>query len=281
MPNGVLRVWLFRGPWSTFAQRLPGPHRRVGNASPIVSQYHSVAAEGVVDGCRGGDDRQGTRHVRRVRRRSQRHRLDPDPVVTSSCQEDAPTIAAQYSDSTLDPASGFTQPKVNRYYLTGVESDACKGRQISVAVLIDNRSDPHCQVARLTDGGFTTTVPGSIHQDLPSEPGDVMLWSFKHRATDPNQTDAVELLIGDSDHQNGGHPMTSTGIFTTAVADGWVTYSGAYTVPNGQKNTRFELRSAGGSTQPVPANIDAASITPDYCLAPVFKELPTAAISPG
>lgn len=200
---------------------------------------------------------------------------DPDPVVTSPCQQDALTIAAQYSNSTLDPASGFTQPKVNRYYLTGVEPDACKGRQISVAVLIDNRSDPHCQVSRLTDTGFITTTPGSMHQDLPSEPGDVMLWSFKHRSTEPHQTDSVELMIGDSDHQNGGHPMTSAGIFTTAVADGWVTYSGAYTVPNGQRNTRFELRAAGGSTDLAPANIDAASFTPDYCLAPVFKELPT------
>ena len=265
---------------------------------------------------------------------------DPDPVVTSSCQEDALQIAAQYSDSDLDPDTGFTQPKVNRYYLTGVEHDACRGRTISVAVLIDNRSDPHCQVARLTNGGFeidqvtdaqgnpyaigesgwtpvplgssglgwTNTgtdtfieflgargsytnwpaaegatyaelngaTPGTFHQDVPSEPGDVMLWSFKHRAYGSNPTNTVELVIGDADHQNGGHPMVSAGTFTTAVADGWVTYSGSYTVPNGQRTTRFQLQAVSGAPEAYYGNhIDAASFTPDYCVAPVYKELPT------
>lgn len=38
----------------------------------------------------------------------------------------------------------------------------------------------------------------------------------------------------------------------------------------------MEIRSLAGAPEPDLGNhIDAASFTPDYCLAPVFKELPT------
>lgn len=266
---------------------------------------------------------------------------DPDPMVTSSCQEGTLQMAAQYSGGELDRDGGYTQPKVTRYYLTGVDHDACRGKTISVSVLLDNRTDPHCEASRLTNGGFEVsqvtdpqgnpyTIPaegwrqvpldatglgwtnvgpdsfieifddrgdmsgwsaaegetyaelngstaGVFQQDVPTVPGDLMQWSFRHRAFGSNPTNTVEVVIGDADHINGnGHPMTTQGTFTTAVADGWVTYRGSYTVPNGQTNTRLQLKAIAGAPEPFWGNhVDAATFTPDYCLAPVFKELPT------
>lgn len=266
---------------------------------------------------------------------------DPDPVVTSSCQDGALQMAAQYSGGDLDPDGGYTQPKVTRYFLTGVDHDACRGKTISVSVLLDNRTDPHCADSRLTNGGFeisqvtdaqgnpytiadegwrqvplganglgwTNTgtdafieflddrgyvagwpaaegasfaelngsTPGVFAQDVPTEPGDIMQWSFKHRAYGSNPTNTVEVVIGDADHTNGnGRPMVSQGTYAATVGDGWVTHRGTYAVPNGQRSTRFELRSAQGAPESFWGNhVDAAVFTPDYCLAPLFKELPT------
>lgn len=266
---------------------------------------------------------------------------DPEPVVTSSCQDGSLQMAAQYSGGNLDRDGGYTQPKVTRYFLTGVDHDACRGKTISVSVLLDNRTDPHCEDSRLVNGGFeisqitdaegnpytvaevgwrqiplgaeglgwTNTggdsfieflddrgymvgwpaaegasfaelngsTPGVFHQDVPTEPGDMMRWSFKHRAYGSNPTNTVEVLIGDADRQNGsGHPMVSQGVYAATVDNGWITHSGTYTVPNGQRNTRFQLKSVAGAPESFWGNhVDAAVFTPDYCLAPVYKELPT------
>lgn len=272
---------------------------------------------------------------------AQRAGADPDPIVTSSCQDGALDIAAQYSGGELDRDGGYTEPKVTRYFLTGVDHDACRGKTISVSVLLDNRTDPHCEASRLINGGFEISqvsdaqgnpytvadvgwrqVPlgaaglgwtnigpdnfveflddrgymvgwpaaegatyaelngsyaGTFQQDVPTEPGDVMQWSFKHRAYGSSPTNSVEVLIGDADHSNGnGHPMTSQGVYTATVNAGWITHTGTYNVPNGQRNTRFQLRAVTGAPESFWGNhVDAAVFTPDYCLAPVFKELPT------
>lgn len=266
---------------------------------------------------------------------------DPEPIVTSSCQDGSLQMAAQYSGGDLDRNGGYTEPKVTRYFLTGVDHDACRGKTISVSVLLDNRTDPHCVDSRLTNGGFeisqvtdsqgnpytiadvgwrqvplganglgwtntgedpfveflddrgymvgwpaaegatfaelSGSTPGIFQQDVPTEPGDIMKWSFKHRAFGSNPTNTVEVLIGSAQHTNGnGHPMASQGTYAATVGDGWVTHSGSYTVPNGHRSTRFQVKSVAGAPESFWGNhVDAAVFTPDYCLAPIFKELPT------
>lgn len=299
----------------------------IGAAAAIAFGTYGVYAAGLgISGSAGSSQRAGA---------------DPDPIVTSSCQDGALNMAAQYSGGELDPDGGYTQPHVTRYFLSGVDHDACRGKTISVSVLLDNRTDPHCEISALTNGGFEISqvtdalgtpytiadvgwrqVPlgstglgwtnsgsdsfieflddrgymlgwpaaegntfaelngsyaGTFQQDVPTEPGDIMQWSFKHRAYGSNPTNSVEVVIGDADHSNGnGHPMVSQGTYAATVGDGWVTHAGTYTVPNGQRNTRFQLKSLTGAPESFWGNhVDAAVFTPDYCLAPVFKELPT------
>ncbi|MEO0431733.1 MAG: SdrD B-like domain-containing protein [Cyanobacteria bacterium J06656_5] len=79
---------------------------------------------------------------------------------------------------------------------------------------------------------------GLIFQDVVTTPGAVMSWQFAHRGR--RGTDSMRLNIGAPD------ATTAQGTFTTgndvnAPDQGWVIYSGSYTVPPNQYVTRLEF----------------------------------------
>ncbi len=84
-------------------------------------------------------------------------------------------------------------------------------------------------------------VPGALYQDMETDPGTILTWSFAHRGR--SGEDTMRLMLG------APNATISQGTFTTGNT-GWVVYSGTYTVPAGQYVTRFSFESvsaAGGS----------------------------------
>ncbi len=82
----------------------------------------------------------------------------------------------------------------------------------------------------------------ALYQDVPTTPGDILLWYCAHRGR--LGTDVMEVRIGDP---NG--TLVPQGQYTTGNT-AWAVYSGTYIVPAGQTTSRFAFQavsSAGGS----------------------------------
>ncbi len=92
------------------------------------------------------------------------------------------------------------------------------------------------------DGGqfaeLNANSPGTIYQDVATNPGAEMTWSFWHRGR--TGLDGMEVLIGPDDGLDDD-TLTSIGEFETG--QGWVHYSGTYVVPEGQTTTRIVFTS--------------------------------------
>jgi len=82
---------------------------------------------------------------------------------------------------------------------------------------------------------------GELSQTLDTTDyqGQSLSWSFAHHARDG--AESMQLLIGAPGAE------VSQGSFTTSTEQGWVVYSGTYTVPEGQTQTRFAYSSLTGS----------------------------------
>ncbi len=103
-------------------------------------------------------------------------------------------------------------------------------------------------------------APGTIYQDIPTQPGEELTWSFWHRGR--QGTDTIEVFLGaDIDL---GPSLTSLGQFATGTA--WKHYTGIYTVPAGQTTTRLVITDiahvGGGSLGNL---LDAVTLDPTGC----------------
>ena len=102
---------------------------------------------------------------------------------------------------------------------------------------------------------------GALYQDVLTEPGSTLYWSFYHRGRfgiKDNQMDEMQLIIIDADDIPAGWNPAGTdntkGVQGTfkANATEWKYHSGTYTVPEGQYVTRFyfvSTESYNGSKQ--------------------------------
>ncbi|MFM2306816.1 MAG: hypothetical protein RLZZ367_1485 [Bacteroidota bacterium] len=82
----------------------------------------------------------------------------------------------------------------------------------------------------------------ALYQDVPTTPGDILVWYCAHRGR--LGTDVMEVRIGDP---NG--TLVPQGQYTTGNT-AWAVYSGTYIVPAGQTTSRFAFQavsSAGGN----------------------------------
>lgn len=80
---------------------------------------------------------------------------------------------------------------------------------------------------------LNANLPSALYQDLPTIPGTVMRWSLAHRGRAGMDTMAVNI-----------GPAGGTLVEQTQLEDdtrAWGRYSGFYTVPLGQKTTRFSF----------------------------------------
>lgn len=103
-------------------------------------------------------------------------------------------------------------------------------------------------------------VAGMLYQDIETDPGTVLHWSFAHRGRQTNET--LNLLVG-----SPGSEILQRSV-TTGTA-GWLVYSGTYTVPAGQKITRFGFQAAnGGSLGNFLDAINFSANCPDWSDAP-------------
>lgn len=92
----------------------------------------------------------------------------------------------------------------------------------------------------------------SLYQDVPSQPGQVLLWKFGHRGRGGN--DVISLFIGEP----GSESLVTTE--TTGTSE-WAEYYGIYTVPVGQTTTRFrwEAVSTGSGNNSIGNFLDGIS----------------------
>lgn len=82
----------------------------------------------------------------------------------------------------------------------------------------------------------------ALYQDVPTTPGDILVWYCAHRGR--AGTDVMEVRIGDPNGTLAPQGQYATG--NTA----WAVYNGTYIVPAGQTTSRFAFQaisSAGGS----------------------------------
>ncbi|MEO0539808.1 MAG: GEVED domain-containing protein [Cyanobacteria bacterium P01_A01_bin.105] len=77
---------------------------------------------------------------------------------------------------------------------------------------------------------------GALFQDVVTTPGTVMGWQFAHRGRTGTDTLRLNIGVPGSTISQGNF---STGNDVNAADEGWVLYSGTYTVPPGQYVTRF------------------------------------------
>lgn len=81
--------------------------------------------------------------------------------------------------------------------------------------------------------------PSTVWQDVATQPTRILYWSFAHAARTAREIVTFEAA------PPPGRPGGATKILATASAvpaNGWVTYSGNYTVPSFQTTTRFLFR---------------------------------------
>lgn len=104
-------------------------------------------------------------------------------------------------------------------------------------------------------------TPGTLYQDLETQPGQTLRWSLMHRAREGTGVNTMRVMVGDP---TGTLTQSGTDI-TTGTS--WVTYTGYYVVPPGQTTTRFAFQAvspAGGSGN----LLDNISFTIPGCAAP-------------
>jgi uncharacterized repeat protein (TIGR01451 family) len=102
-------------------------------------------------------------------------------------------------------------------------------------------------------------VAGTLWQRLTTTPGQVLQWSFLHRAR--QGTDTMELSIG------APGALVAQGTFSDDTT-AWVRYSGAYVVPAGQTTTELSFRavSTGSGNDSIGNFLDDVSFGSGPCV---------------
>ena len=155
----------------------------------------------------------------------------------------------------------FESPTLNRNW-RGYRADLVPGWQADPARI------------ELWRNGFLGTTPvhgnqiaelnanahGTIYQDIPTNAGEELTWSVWHRGR--KGTDTIEVFVGPTTDLDAS--LTSMGQFSTGTAV--QQYTGTYTVPEGQSETRIVIRhvdAVGGRS--LGNLLDAISFGPTGC----------------
>ena len=119
---------------------------------------------------------------------------------------------------------------------------------------------------------------GALYQDLPTTPGQKLVWSLYHRAR--QGTDTMYVDIGDP-----GTTGSRQATLTDNVSSGWVRHTGTYVVPAGQTITRFAFVSGPtGSGNPTVGNfLDDIQFGSPSCVVATKSVSPASgtAVNPG
>ncbi len=96
---------------------------------------------------------------------------------------------------------------------------------------------------------------GALYQDVMTQPGSTLHWSFAHRGRDGQDTLALVIVNADGSIDVSDFDDVPQEYIKATVEDGnssWKTYQGTYKVPAGQFVTRFyfvAVEATGGPTQ--------------------------------
>ena len=96
---------------------------------------------------------------------------------------------------------------------------------------------------------------GALYQDVMTQPGSTLHWSFAHRGRNGQDTLALVIVNADGSIDVSDFDDVPQEYIQATVKDGnssWKTYQGTYKVPAGQFVTRFyfvAVKATGGATQ--------------------------------
>jgi uncharacterized repeat protein (TIGR01451 family) len=121
-------------------------------------------------------------------------------------------------------------------------------------------------------------APGALYQDLPTTPGQKLVWSLYHRAR--QGTDTMYVDIGDP-----GTTGSRQATLTDNISSGWVLHTGTYIVPSGQTITRFAFVSGptGSGNSTIGNFLDDVQFGSPSCVVATKSVSPTSgtAVNPG
>lgn len=80
---------------------------------------------------------------------------------------------------------------------------------------------------------LNSDIAADVFQDLSTVPGTALVWAFRHRGRQGEETAEVRVGVP-------GGALVSQGVFTTDIG-AWARYEGTYTVPAGQTLTRWAV----------------------------------------
>jgi uncharacterized repeat protein (TIGR01451 family) len=117
---------------------------------------------------------------------------------------------------------------------------------------------------------------GALYQDLPTTPGQTLIWSLYHRARQGNDTMYVDIGIP-------GQPLARVATLSDNISQGWVHHTGTYVVPANQTITRFAFTSGPtGSGNPTVGNfLDDIQFGTPSCVVATKSVSPTGPVDVG
>ena len=186
----------------------------------------------------------------------------PQPLGLQNGSFETPIIGPDEYGHTI----GFVSPADVIWSTTGPSGTVEIWNDSGVAEVVDIQAYDGDQFAEINARNV-----GQLYQDLDTSTlqGQTLAWSFAHHAR--VGTDVMGLYIG----RPGSERLVRQA--SDNVADGWVVYSGTYTVPIGQMVTRFGYRAIStGSGDPSVGNfLDAISFGTPGCSTDLSVEKTT------
>ncbi|WP_138759386.1 DUF7507 domain-containing protein [Modestobacter altitudinis] len=152
-----------------------------------------------------------------------------------------PALAAQDPDSCAKTIGlvdgGFEEPVIAVNTIRFAPQSTVPGWNTTaddgVIEIWHNNHEGVSAAAGVQHAELNANKPSALYQDLPTVPGTVMRWSLAHRGRTGADTMAVNIGPADGTLVEQRQLTDST--------DAWGKYSGFYTVPKGQKTTRFSF----------------------------------------
>lgn len=117
---------------------------------------------------------------------------------------------------------------------------------------------------------------GALYQDLPTTPGQTLVWSLHHRARQGTDTMYVDIGVP-------GQTLARQATLTDNISAGWDAHTGTYVVPAGQTITRFAFVSGptGSGSATVGNFLDDISFGTPSCVTAAKSVSPTGPVSVG
>ncbi|MDU5019335.1 MAG: MucBP domain-containing protein [Clostridiales bacterium] len=178
-------------------------------------------------------------------------KLTKEPIEVTYYYKAMPTsiVNGGFEDPVIENPNWSSN--VGVYWKSYKEIPAWKTKNNQVELQKDSNVAPAIEGKQWTEIGVT----GGMYQDIDTTPGETLYWEVSHRGSVGTGTAVVEIGAPDGELTEEERMVTPR--------NAWQTYSGFYTVPEGQTETRFQLKSispGGGNANSID-NVKFTNVT--------------------